>query len=221
MTGSSAIRQVLQEQLSLFSPEVVLQVAYFTEDEAHISHLIQQAYYDAPAVAFGMPEYTVTLYPKESGQERIVEILLTYPAPAEQLRQKSQSLLRQADLLADALGELSGAQGGRAVHALLRQQVEDAPEGAASTAYNALVEHQADSEGMALAFQLLCDRTGLESRVVQGMKNGMPHFWNVLTLTSGQYAHVDASDEEVLLLSDTALEALGYTWDQDEMPPCL
>ena len=74
---------------------------------------------------------------------------------------------------------------------------------------------------MALAFQLLCDRTGLESRVVQGVKDGMPHFWNVLTLTSGQYAHVDASDEEVLLLSDTALEALGYTWDQDEMPPCL
>ena len=221
VTGSSAIRQVLLEQLSLFSPEVVLQVAYFTEDEAHISHLIQQAYYDAPAVAFGMPEYTVTLYPQESSQERIVEILLTYPAPVDQLRQKSQSLLRQADLLADTLGELSGAQGGRAVHVLLRQQVTDAPAGTASTAYDALVEHQADSEGMALAFQLLCDRTGLESRVVQGVKDGAPHFWNVLTLSPGQYAHVDAYDEEVLLLSDAALEALGYTWDRNEIPPCL
>lgn len=221
VTGSSAIRQVLQEKLTHFSPEAVLQIAYFREDEDYISDLIRQAYYDAPAAALGMPEYTVTLYPEEHGQERIVEILLTYAEPETQLRRKSQQLLQQAELLETSFQGLTGAKAAEAIHALLRQQADDAPDGEGVTAYDALLEGRADSEGMALAFQLLCEIEGLDCRVVQGMRNGQPHFWNVFALSPGRYAHVDASGGDTILLSDDAFSALGYAWDRDEIPACL
>ena len=46
-----------------------------------------------------MPEFTVSLYPASGGQQRIVEILLTYPEDTQALRQKSDDLQSTADAL--------------------------------------------------------------------------------------------------------------------------
>lgn len=219
VTGSSAVRRVLQEKLTRFAPEAVLQVSYFTEDEDYISALIRQAYYDTPAAALGMPEYTISLYP-DRGRERIVEILLTYPAPAEELRRMSQLLLQQADQLSASLSGQAGPEALQEIFDLLRQRVSPAPAGEGPTAYAALLENRADSEGVALAFQLLCQTAGLDSTVVRGFRDGRAHFWNVCALPSGQHRHVDASAADGFLLTDSDAEAMGYVWDRDEIPVC-
>lgn len=219
VTGSSAVRQVLRERLTRFAPEAVLQVSYFTEDEDYISNLIRQSYYDTPAAALGMPKYTISLYP-DQGRERIVEILLTYPAPSDELRRMSQQLLQQADSLVVNLQDKIGSSAAEFLYSLLRQRVTPAPAGQGSTAYSALLEDRADSEGMALAFHLLCQTTRLESSVVQGTLNGKAHFWNVFALPSGQYRHVDATNPDGLLRTDAELEQMGYTWNRDETPAC-
>ncbi|NCE63526.1 transglutaminase domain-containing protein [Pseudoflavonifractor sp. 524-17] len=219
--GSSAIRRVLQEQLSRFSPEAVLQVAYFTEDENYIASLIRQAYYDTPAAALGMPQYTITLYP-DAGRERIVEIQLTYPEPADTLRSKRQQLIQRVEVLRSSFHGLTGQDAALAICGLLRQCVQGNPgqeEGA--SAYHVLLEGQGDSEGMALAFRLLCQSEGLDAWVVQGVRDGSVHFWNVFALGDGQYRHVDASSGDALLLTDSELEALGYSWDRDAVFPCV
>ena len=77
-TGASAIRSELSEALAAFSPEVVLRISYFEEDEAYLRQLVREAYLSDPASALGMPEAEIAMYP-ESGPRRIVEILLTYP----------------------------------------------------------------------------------------------------------------------------------------------
>ena len=46
VTGTSAIRTEIQTALSNFEEELVLRVAYFSEDEAFLRELIRQAYYD-------------------------------------------------------------------------------------------------------------------------------------------------------------------------------
>ena len=79
-TGASAIRSELSEALAAFSPEVVLRISYFEEDEAYLRQLVREAYLSDPASALGMPEAEIAMYP-ESGPRRIVEILLTYPKP--------------------------------------------------------------------------------------------------------------------------------------------
>lgn len=101
VTGASAIRDQLQDALAAFSSEVVLRVAYFAEDEASIAQLIRQAYYDTPVAALGMPRSEITLYP-DSGSQRVVEILLTYP-------EESEALWRKSDLLSAQAGTISAA----------------------------------------------------------------------------------------------------------------
>lgn len=215
--GASAIRGVLAETLSSFGQEAVMQVSYFAEDEAYISGLVRQTYYDTPDAALGMPEYTITLYP-EQGSERIVEVRFTYALSAETLAQRRQTLQREAE---DITAPLQGQTGQTAVSSLfrlLRKRVPQCTQGA--TAYEVLLNGQGDSEGMALAFQLLCQCMKVESVVVQGTLDGAPHFWNVVTFDDGTARHVDATREDGLLLDDDALTQMGYTWDRDETPAC-
>ena len=82
VTGASAIRREVGEALSAFQGELALRVAYFVGDAASIAELVHQAYYDTPAAALGMPAVEIALYP-DTGIQRIVEILLTYPGDAE------------------------------------------------------------------------------------------------------------------------------------------
>ncbi len=221
VTGTSAIRAELQEALLQFSPEAVLHIAYFNEDENYIASLIQQAYYDTPAAAFGMPEYTISLYP-ESGTERIVEILLTYPDTPEALRRKSVQLIQQAQQLTASLASLETDGAIQSLKTLLHQRVEylSAPQPGCSTAYSALMENRADSEGLALAFQLLCQQLKVECSLVQGTLDGNPHYWNVVTRKDGTHRHLDPSDEDGLFYTDEELTALGYIWDRAETPAC-
>lgn len=91
VTGTGAIRTELQSALEEFETEVVFRVAYFAEDADFIGGLIRQAYYDTPGAALGMPEAQISLYP-DSGSRRVVEILLTYPDPMEELDRKREAV---------------------------------------------------------------------------------------------------------------------------------
>ena len=210
VTGSGAIRAELLDALDGFVPETVFQINYFdeTQDADYIRDLIREAYYDLPAAALGMPEAQVNLYPDE-GSRRVVEVLLTYPEDAKtlqgkrvQLEDAATDLVELASVLFSALRERSAADGA-----------------AGSTAYHALVEGAADSEGMALAYKELCDLAELPCQVVEGDLDGVPHFWTIVTLEEGSF-HVDPSREEGVLLTDAQMAQAGYTWPEGEYPVC-
>lgn len=227
VTGSSAVRTEIQGALAAFSPEKVLRVSYFTEDAAAIRDLVHQAYYAAPQVALGMPEIEVEIYPSDAGYTgslRIVEIRLTYPEDQETLRAKALALAEEAETLSARTLGLGREAAARSIDALLKERVSLFPIGKGdirrNTAYAALVEEKADSEGLALAFQLLAQRGGLESYVVTGTVGETPHFWNIVGLADGEYRHVDVTAEEGFALSDADLTALGYRWDRSAYRPC-
>ena len=219
VTGSTAIRQVLGDALAAFQSEVALRVGYFAEDADYIGSLVRQAYYDTPAAALGMPEFTVSLYP-DQGSQRIVEITLEYAGDREALRKRSEELVNAAEL---ALSPIWGQQAGQ--DALLSQlfrllpdtvRAAEAPRAdgtAPNTAWDALVGDGADSEGLALAFQLLCGQLDLDCTVVEGTLEGGPHFWNRLTSADGPFQLVDLSRPETpQAYSEEAFAALGYAW---------
>lgn len=214
VTGSSAIRRELRKTLTSFAPEAVLRISYFAEDEDYILDLVRQAYYDAPAAALGMPEVAVALYPAE-GRQRIVEIGLTYPDSPETLLQRSQELKQLALELA---GESATAESlYRTVQSGLTP--EEGP--GHSSAYAALVEGSADSEGAALAYQLLCDQAKIECVVVLGERDAAPHFWNIVTVDGQESRHVDLS-AGLFGVTDAELTEQGsYEWDRAEYPVCV
>ncbi len=214
VTGSSAIRRELSRTLSSFSSEAVLRVSYFAEDEDYILDLVRQAYYDAPTAALGKPEVTIALYPA-AGQQRIVEIGLTYPESPEVLLQRSQEL---KELALELVPEPVGAE---TLYDLVRSGLTMEEDAGHSSAYDALVGGAADSEGAALAYQLLCDQAKVECVVVRGELDGAPHFWNIVTEDGQEYRHVDLS-AGLFAVTDAELTAHGaYTWDSTEYPACV
>ncbi len=210
VTGAGAIRDQLQEALARFAPEVVLRVAYCSEDADSIAQLVRQAYCEAPATALGLPQAEVSIYP-DSGLERVVEIVLTYPESETVLREKAAAV-------EEALGELPppGKESGEAEAAaecarMLRDRaVYDAE--ADATVYAALVEGRADSEGFALAYTLLCRRRGLACEAVEGTVNGEGRMWNAVTLSGGERLYLDPSAPEGGLYSAQQFYDAGYRW---------
>lgn len=212
VTGSSAIRRMIGQALTSFAPETVLQVSYFTEDEAYIRELVEQTYYESPITALGMPETQVRIYP-DSGSQRIVEILLTYPDDSDTLLRRSRELTGRALVL---VSEESTAQ------TLCDQvrgslTVSGAPD--KGSAYDALIRHEANDEGIALAYQLLCDQAGISCYLVRGTRGGIPHFWNIVQTEEGNYRHMDLS-EDLYGMTDEDFTAALYAWDSEKYPAC-
>lgn len=214
-TGASAIRSELREALAAFSLEVVLRISYFEEDESYLRQLVREAYLSDPASALGMPEAEIAMYP-ESGQRRIVEILLTYPKPRETLESQRNSLRREAERLA---GQSIGLEEGRRLAQLAGLAGTYDPEGG-STAYDALLGSGADSQGLALSLALLCTQAELDCAVVDGQLNGSSHQWNVVETVSG-WRHVDLTQEgDLRFWTDEELTGAGYSWRSDLVPRC-
>lgn len=218
VTGTSAIRTELREALSQFRDEVVLRMAYFAGDADTIANLIRQAYYDNPTAALGFPQVEIALYP-ESGRERVVEILLTYPGSAEELLKKGEALTARAGELARPLGELTRESAALRTAQILRGAADYDPQGE-DTPYAALVEGSANDQGLALAYLLLCQGEALSCQVVEGTikepgEDGesvtASRFWNMLSL-SGERRYLDPSAARPELLTAQELFDRGYRW---------
>ena len=217
VTGSGAIRAELVDALNAFVTETAFQVNYFdaSMDAAYLQAMVREAYYDLPTAALGMPEVQVNLYP-DSGSRRVVEVLFTYPRDPETL---SAMRVRLEEAVLDLAGALDPEAEDlpAALFRALRGRAQLAGEG--PTAYDALVEGAADSEGMALAYKALCDQMGVECQVVEGTLEGAPRFWTITAWGSG-YRHVDPAWEGGLLLDDAQMAAAGYLWDAVAYPVC-
>ena len=158
-----------------------------------------------------------TLYPASGGQQRIVEILLTYPEDTQALRQKSDDLQSTADALVLPLRphQLSPSARQAELFSLVREHVRARPDGG-PTAWDALLGDGADSEGLALTFQLLSGKMEVGSVLVEGTLNGEPHFWNQLTADGGAH-YVDLTrDTSGTTYSAADLLSLGYVWEGAE-----
>lgn len=217
-TGTTAIRSELTSAMSAFKPECVLRISYFNEDEDFIQSLARQAYYNAPASAMGMPQLQVFLYP-DSGQQRIVEILLSYPYEKSELERRKATLTQWLDELAGSLTGISNDSRCLDAARAIRTSGTYDPEGGSSVCA-LLEEGRANCEGFALAMAALYQQLGIPYRVVEGTLNGEPYFWNMVQTNSG-WRHLDltASDGSTFSLStDQQMTQLGYVWDTNLVP---
>ena len=88
--------------------------------------------------------------------------------------------------------------------------------GIGTGAWDALLGDGADSEGLALTFQLLSGKMEVGSVLVEGTLNGEPHFWNQLTADGGAH-YVDLTrDASGTTYSAADLLSLGYVWEGAE-----
>ena len=234
VTGTSAIRAELREALQSFREEVVLRVAYLAEDEESLTRLVRETYYGNPATALGMSQVEVNLYP-DSGSQRVVEILLTYPHDPYELSANASDLGRMAGEMAEEYRRLPTGDIPLRVARDLYGRVTYDPQGP-SNPYDALTDGRADSQGMALTYSLLCREALTEGTcdIVEGVlllpaqdapdepaEEGEDgplwpleyRFWNEITLPGAEPLYLDPATEETAFYTAQELFDLGYRWE--------
>ena len=216
-TGTAAIRSELETALAAFAPERVLRISYFDRDEEYIRTLCREAYLATPATALDMPEITVSIYP-DQGRQRIVEIGLTYRLDGTELERRRGALAQTLQELTQPLLEQSEEAKLSDILGLLADSVNYDP-GSGATAYHALTEGSANSQGLALALAALCESAGLNSQVVWGEWNERPHFWAVVQTQEG-WRHLDPTENGIFFGTDNQAAEAGYSWIGQNIPVC-
>lgn len=185
---------------------------------------VRQAYYADPLACPVMPAAEVAIFP-ESGVSRIFEITLSYGADGQTLSAMGEALRGAVD----EMTRKTAPDGWRSDTFLPRDRAEALYDyvrencvldvTAGSTAWDALVNGRADSEGLAMAYMAGCQALGLESTVILGRLDGEDHVWNLVTI-GGMTYHVDVTGGAVFLGDDELLLSAGYWWDTSLYPAC-
>ena len=177
-------------------------------------------YRNNPVRISELPEISCVFYPNENAVQRIVEIKYEYPVSQSALHARNSAILSHAGSLFYDHPSVSDAMG---VFLAMSSSCSYS-ESAGKTIYDAIVSGEANSEGIAMGFKLLCDLMGVECTVVEGRRNSEPHFWNMIRLGDDLY-HSDISEclingpEEAFMLRD--IDMWGrYWWDTDKYSPC-
>lgn len=169
------------------------------------------------------PQLRVTSYPQDA-RNRIVELEFDYPATRQELlsmqRDVSESL--QA---AEVYVRFCQSQTEKAalLYTYLAERFTYRQEDSRTPVYSALCQGAANSESMARSWLLLCEETGIECRIVTGMRGGESWWWNIVTLDGVNY-HVDVLrdllESDYLRLRYDEDMAGEYYWDSTQTPAC-
>ena len=190
----------------------------------HITVTLLEQYYRSPLNVVVLPSVEINSYPSSEG-ERIIEVLFSYDFARSVLISMTSRTNSAAQKMVEQVG---GANDRELLLALCEKlfyscsYAPDSISGLSDTAYGALVNSSATSEGYAMAFKALCDKLGIECIVVNGKFMGQEHFWNIVTL-SGVSSHVDvtqyAQQSTNSLKSDDEMRS-DYWWDTSAVPSC-
>lgn len=218
VTGDAGLLGELRDAMDQFQEDIALRFSSFNKDmtKEQIAAIATKAYYDVPESAFGKPGVNVMFYPEEAeGPRRLVEIMLEYPEAANVLIKKQQKLLKRCDELVTLSENATDLEKIEELSAIIKEHVQRTPDSAAqyATTYSALVDGEANAEGLALGAALLLQKMKVQFRVVQGSYYGKAHFWNIVQV-NGKWQHLDLSLDQPKLKGYSAMRSLGYSWDE-------
>ncbi len=232
--NASGLAEAMKAALKQFESKILVEVEYFARD-TNIDTLLQEAYYNLPEQAVGMPVVSVTYYP-DSGLNRIVDMRFSYPDTREnmQLRvEMADKALR--DLIRDLPYDLDAPHRALWLYDRLCQTVkydetvakqlqEGKTEGLADDLYGALVEKRAVSAGYALTYKRMCDLSGIQCQMVTGLRGNTQYAWNIIQLDEDWY-HVDPASDAIggthdwFLKTDEEMQPVAR-WNQSTTPGC-
>ncbi len=219
---AAGLEKILREAMHSDSRRLVILIGNSTYSADAMAELVRKVYRADPGCAVVEPSADVYMY-SGAGRQRLYDVELDYRLDDEELLSRREAL--DAVDSNSLLGEDRGA-GMRAL-ALAQALIEGCELSSLksfNTAWDALVGGKADSEGLALAYVLLCRQQSLSCRIVYGQQNGRDHCWNIIEL-DGQHYHVDLSAcrkqgiEHGFLLNDESMWA-AYRWDTSSYELC-
>ena len=201
---------------------ITIQTSSLSVKEQVLLTYLHNLYRTHPELLTSEPKAVITFYPSEDVINKIVEFDFSYREEHETAVEWLEELNPYSEELAASLEGLTPQEAALFCCRTVTESVHNTGRG--STAYDTLILGNADSEGCAMAYQLLCNRCGVDCRVVEGRMDGSIHYWNIIAL-EGSYYHVDCSAcvgnsvAEGFLFSDSQMIP-KYWWDVDKYPAC-
>ena len=219
---AAGLEKILRGAMESDSRRLVILIGNSRYSADAMDDLVSAVYRADPACAAVAPQADVYMY-SGAGRQRLYDIELDYRLDDEALHQ------RRAELAAFDSEALLGADRSSGMRALslARYLTENCALTALSghnSAWDALIAGQADSEGLALAYVLLCSQQNIPCQIVQGQRQRQEHFWNIIEL-EGQHYHVDLTAcirdgiETGFLLNDESMWT-AYRWDTSSYAIC-
>lgn len=218
VSSRTGFRRQVGDALRGFSTHLTLKTSGGYESEELVRRIFWEVYYDTPEAAMTSPEVTVRLYP-DHGSARVVELILDWKEEREALEEQAAQVNAAAGHI---LGEDNDSSLTRVwvLYARLRNHLKWGVN-KSSGVYSAIVEGSANSEGVAMAYKLLCDKADISCQIVRGTKDGQRHCWNLITV-DGTSWHLDVTAGEArehFLHTDAEME-LDYIWSREDYPAC-
>lgn len=223
MSFSSGAETVIKEKMKEYSKRLVLLVEHSGYSAEDMGNVITDIYRENPTLVPTEPMTAVNMY-SGSGSQRLYEISINYGLTSEEINERSAQLAAIdafAHLNTESLSELQRAY---AACEYLMNNCAVSTVSADNTAYSALVQGWANSEGLAFAFVELCRQLNVDCRIVYGQLDWIEHCWNIIKI-DGSYYHVDVSAaitgdaENSFLAADADFWGL-YRWDVASYPKC-
>lgn len=185
--------------------------------ESDVADLTVQTCLEHPLYAIQIPEVDVTMYSGETSQ-RIYEIALQWPLPQSEEDGRREALEKVLEEIASELDPDAPDCALKAAAAVSERCTLGGEIG--STAYDALVLGQTDSQGLAMAYRAVCDTLGIGCSVVNGQYDSNAHVWNIVTIAGKRY-HIDLTSYSGTLWLQPDQDIWGrYWWNTDRYPAC-
>jgi hypothetical protein len=235
VTGKPQLAEAIDPILDSMGSYTAIRITSPTITEEEVKNAVYKAYAANPAACVVMPVVNVRMHP-QSGMHRIIEIELEYGWKLSELQKMKSALVNKINELSRSLSSDKDAVFAMsAYNKLAKSCTYDSAgtlgggrigfnSGLSSTAYGALIEGNADSLGIALAYSALCHATGIECVVVNGSLDNEEHSWNIIKIEETYY-HVDVSASSALGIGNTFMRSdlqmqVKYTWDKSLYPEC-
>lgn len=183
---------------------------------------LHNLYRSHPELLTYEPKAVISFYPSEESISKIVDFAFSYREDHEEAMERLAILNPAAEEIVLPFEGLTTQEKALYCCRDVALSVQNTRRG--STAYDTLILGTADSEGCAMAYQLLCNLCGVDCRVVEGRMDGSIHYWNIISIDR-EYYHVDCSAcidkpiAEGFLLTDIQMIS-RYWWDVDKYPAC-
>lgn len=213
--------QCIDEGLDSGEEFLALQVVTLALNDRSIKNYVSNYYRQHPETLLSMPDISVSFYPSEEYVQKIITLSLDYHTPPEDRRSMLAELQNKAESLASGSDPAHPEKSAMLCCAAVADQLTSLSS-RGRTAYDVLVGGIGNSEGCAMAYQMLCSLCGIPCQVISGRLNSETHYWNLIMLDKDYY-HVDCSVcvgqdlEDGFLKQDSDLWG-SYWWEPELYP---
>ena len=216
------LEERLQQAIDRTDDRLTLRLTGYRDQEQNVPAFVEEYCTANPGTVMEVPSLSVSIYP-ESGSIRIMEIDFNYTNPPEVLQSMQKAVQESIDGAAEYIRyRETDWDKSQLLFTYLMERFQYSDAETTTPLYDALCSGVADPVGLAQAWQLICDRAGVECYTVSGMREGEAYLWNIVRL-DGYYRHVDLARcalelNDLVFWSDNDMSE--YYWNTDVFPAC-